>query len=159
MLEKIGRGGKVTIQRTRSTSACADIDPVLLSPNLINHFLVFLPPFVIPVNTIFWLPYAYYLWVPPNSNVVYTMLWLLSHSKYRSYTYFQFFLMLFLSAKLVRFFRMSKKKYFINFVVCTTQHFLHLCNRAMLHCDMEQFMLHICKYAYFQEVINLSTTM
>ena len=45
LLGKIGRGGKVTIQRTRSTSTCADIDPVLLSPNLINHFLVFLPSF------------------------------------------------------------------------------------------------------------------
>jgi hypothetical protein len=73
----------------------------------------------------------------------------MSHLKYKSYTYFHF-----LSAKLICFFRMCKKKYFINFIIYTTQHFLQLRNRAMLHCDMVQFVLHICKCTRTQYVMQ-----
>jgi hypothetical protein len=40
--------------------------------------------------------------------------------------------------------------YSINFVIYTTQYFLHLRNRALLHCYMMQVLLHICKNACIQ---------
>ena len=55
----------------------------------------------------------------------------MSHLKYKSYTYFHF-----LSAKLICFFRMCKKKYFINFFIYNTQYFFtfaQYCNDTLLY--------------------------